>query len=267
VIRRGMPRYAHAVSSPPQNSGIDPLKRMLLEMAQVRDSRTLLPWLVTRLVDISDSTVAAAAWELGSTDACSVDSDTDACRLDDECLHLVALATRTARGTIVTANPDLERALRRMPLTSLDSTSDAAVPEMLRREGTRRWLALRLVHRQKMVGALGLFQRDSDEPSTTEMLQLVANQLAAVIANERAIEEIRRLQQRLDSSQGMPRPAPGTPVVSEADIRRFERSNIAAALEATGGRVYGRGGAAELLGLKPTTLASRLKKLGLPTRT
>ena len=64
----------------------------------------------------------------------------------------------------------------------------------------------------------------------------------------------------------MPRPSPGAPVVSEADLRRFERDNIAAALEATRGRVYGRGGAAELLGLKPTTLASRLKKLGLSTR-
>ena len=45
-------------------------------------------------------------------------------------------------------------------------------------------------------------------------------------------------------------------------MRRFEKENLLAALEATGGRVYGRGGAADLLGVKPTTLASRLKKLG-----
>jgi transcriptional regulator with GAF, ATPase, and Fis domain len=58
-------------------------------------------------------------------------------------------------------------------------------------------------------------------------------------------------------------------VLAEADMRRLERDNLLAALEATGGRVYGRGGAAELLGVKPTTLASRLKKLGStsgPTR-
>jgi transcriptional regulator with GAF, ATPase, and Fis domain len=55
-------------------------------------------------------------------------------------------------------------------------------------------------------------------------------------------------------------------VVPEADVRRFEKENLLAALEATGGRVYGRGGAADLLGVKPTTLASRLKKLGIATR-
>ena len=55
-------------------------------------------------------------------------------------------------------------------------------------------------------------------------------------------------------------------VVPEADVRRFEKENLLAALEATGGRVYGKGGAADLLGVKPTTLASRLKKLGIATR-
>ena len=59
---------------------------------------------------------------------------------------------------------------------------------------------------------------------------------------------------------------PSKAVVPEADVRRFEKENLLAALEATGGRVYGRGGAADLLGVKPTTLASRLKKLGIVTR-
>jgi transcriptional regulator with GAF, ATPase, and Fis domain len=62
------------------------------------------------------------------------------------------------------------------------------------------------------------------------------------------------------------RPVRGKAVVPEADVRRFEKENLLAALEATGGRVYGRGGAADLLGVKPTTLASRLKKLGIVTR-
>jgi transcriptional regulator with GAF, ATPase, and Fis domain len=65
---------------------------------------------------------------------------------------------------------------------------------------------------------------------------------------------------------GPERPIRGKAVVPEADVRRFERENLLAALEATGGRVYGRGGAADLLGVKPTTLASRLKKLGIVTR-
>ena len=42
-----------------------------------------------------------------------------------------------------------------------------------------------------------------------------------------------------------------------------ERQNLLAALERTGWKIYGSGGAAELLGIKPSTLASRLKKLGI----
>jgi transcriptional regulator with GAF, ATPase, and Fis domain len=34
-------------------------------------------------------------------------------------------------------------------------------------------------------------------------------------------------------------------------------------LAATGGRIYGAGGAAEILGLKPSTLQSRMGKLGI----
>jgi transcriptional regulator with GAF, ATPase, and Fis domain len=52
-------------------------------------------------------------------------------------------------------------------------------------------------------------------------------------------------------------------VVRDADMRRRERDNIVAALDRSGWKIYGRGGAAELLGLRPTTLASRIKKLGI----
>jgi len=50
-------------------------------------------------------------------------------------------------------------------------------------------------------------------------------------------------------------------------MRQQERENIAAALRRTHGKIYGEDGAARLLGIKPTTLLSRLAKLGLkPTR-
>jgi transcriptional regulator with GAF, ATPase, and Fis domain len=45
------------------------------------------------------------------------------------------------------------------------------------------------------------------------------------------------------------------------ELRRQERDAIAAALKQTNGKVSGRGGAAELLGMKPTTLASRISAL------
>lgn len=50
-------------------------------------------------------------------------------------------------------------------------------------------------------------------------------------------------------------------VRTEAEIRQIEVDNILSALKACNGKVSGSGGAAELLGMKPTTLYSRIKAL------
>ena len=58
-------------------------------------------------------------------------------------------------------------------------------------------------------------------------------------------------------------------VLTERQMHDLERENLAAALRQSGGKIYGAGGAAGLLGIKPTTLCSRLKKMGikrLPSR-
>ena len=52
-------------------------------------------------------------------------------------------------------------------------------------------------------------------------------------------------------------------VRTEQEVRDTERENLLVALNKTRWKVYGRGGAAELLGIKPGTLAARMKKLGL----
>jgi len=46
-------------------------------------------------------------------------------------------------------------------------------------------------------------------------------------------------------------------------IEGVERMHINSVLEKTGWRIRGRNGAAEILGLKPTTLNSKMKKLGI----
>ena len=56
---------------------------------------------------------------------------------------------------------------------------------------------------------------------------------------------------------------PSAAVVPEAEVRRRERENVLAALEQAQWKVYGPGGAAELLGIKATTLASRMRALGI----
>jgi formate hydrogenlyase transcriptional activator len=52
-------------------------------------------------------------------------------------------------------------------------------------------------------------------------------------------------------------------LLTDADRRDRDRANITAALQSCGGRIFGPNGAAALLGVKPTTLASRIKVLGI----
>lgn len=47
------------------------------------------------------------------------------------------------------------------------------------------------------------------------------------------------------------------------EIKQLDRENILIALKQTGGKIFGKGGAAELLETRPTTLASRIKRMGL----
>lgn len=52
-------------------------------------------------------------------------------------------------------------------------------------------------------------------------------------------------------------------VIPDQEMKRRERENILSALKLTHWRVHGPGGAAELLGVRPTTLTSRIKRMRL----
>ncbi|MDF2180938.1 sigma 54-interacting transcriptional regulator [Neptuniibacter sp. CAU 1671] len=58
----------------------------------------------------------------------------------------------------------------------------------------------------------------------------------------------------------------GKQIPTATDLREQGRRAIILALEQSGGRISGAGGAAEILALKPTTLASRIKKLQIDPR-
>ncbi len=55
-------------------------------------------------------------------------------------------------------------------------------------------------------------------------------------------------------------------LMTEHELRELETHNLRRALKISGGRVFGDDGAAALLGVKPTTLSSRLKKLKIEPR-
>ncbi len=58
-------------------------------------------------------------------------------------------------------------------------------------------------------------------------------------------------------------------LLTEEEIKKLQRDNLVKALTIADWRVSGKGGAAELLGLKPTTLADRMRSYGIerPRRT
>jgi PAS domain S-box-containing protein len=93
---------------------------------------------------------------------------------------------------------------------------------------------------------------------------------------ERAVILARNGPVRFDLGSTLSRPLPvmasNAPVapaaeipggLTLADLKARERELILSTLQRTNGKIYGAEGAAALLGLKPTTLASKIKKLGL----
>jgi transcriptional regulator with GAF, ATPase, and Fis domain len=71
---------------------------------------------------------------------------------------------------------------------------------------------------------------------------------------------VARSSPRADSSAGS---AAQPKFLTEVELERFERDNLVQALEAANWKISGPDSAAELLGVKPTTLLSRMTKWGL----
>jgi formate hydrogenlyase transcriptional activator len=103
-----------------------------------------------------------------------------------------------------------------------------------------------------------------------ETLQVLGDYLWP--GNVRELENV--VERALILSQGphmdlggwFPRPSPAPRERGTQALEEIEREHILAVLEWTGWRVSGDGGAAGLLGMKPTTLEARMKKLGITRR-
>lgn len=52
-------------------------------------------------------------------------------------------------------------------------------------------------------------------------------------------------------------------IIRSDDLSKLERDNILAALEFARWKISGAGGAAQILGMNPSTLASRMRSLGI----
>lgn len=97
---------------------------------------------------------------------------------------------------------------------------------------------------------------------------------ALILSEGRDLRVDLALGQTEETRPPVARPRPAQPqlelainVLSQEEMDRLERDNIVAALLKTRWKIAGPRGAARLLGVKPSTLASRIKRLGLQPET
>ena len=220
--------------------------------------------------DAAESAMALTAatlcrvWLLGPGDLCAGCAMAGECPDRRRCLHLAASVGATRR---------LDGPWRRVPLGARDvgRVARELEPHVLAGEALAAagladpsWLAL---HRTTAFGAwplsaeshcLGVFAffapREPD-PATRRALDALGRLAGAALAGVRPPSPV--------EAPAFHRPAAAGESRDAATMADVQRRAILATLARTGGRVSGPGGAAELLGMKPTTLESRIRRLGM----
>lgn len=118
-------------------------------------------------------------------------------------------------------------------------------PGWIARQGVRAFAGLPLATGGEVVGVMAVFSRTMLADADIDAMQLLADVAAA-----RLVSLARTSAVRPD-------------LLTRPQMRELEKRSIEAALAETRGKVFGPGGAAALLQMKPTTLASRVKTLGI----
>lgn len=101
-----------------------------------------------------------------------------------------------------------------------------------------------------------------DWPGNVRELENVLERAVIISRNNQLRLELPDVE-RHTSKPVAPMPELNDGLMTEQQKRERDRRMIMQALEACDGKVFGPGGAAELLGVKPTTLASRIKRWGI----
>ncbi len=140
-------------------------------------------------------------------------------------------------------------------------------PGWIARQGVRAFFGFPLVNADDVLGVLAVFERSTPAEDRVAELQFLAEYAAARLADVLVRFEQPMSAAKLESPAAETATAsPPTSILTRQELRALEREAIANALDRTSGRVFGPDGAARLLGMKPTTLASRIKVLGLRAR-
>jgi transcriptional regulator with GAF, ATPase, and Fis domain len=228
-----------------------------------------------QLVAVATSGVLARVWLNGPGDLCRSCPMRPECPDQTRCLHLVASAgvtTRTDgpfRRFPLGARDVGKVATTRAPFFAREGLSGAGLadPAWISTHRIQSFAAIPIEVGERCLGVLAVFLRRSLSHEDERLLAGAAACAAAIVSGLRdhATRELARPATFAPSSAD----ATGDPGALEPTAHRgprtlatIEREAIERALLHTGGRVSGPHGAAKLLGLKPTTLESRMKKLG-----
>lgn len=219
--------------------------------------------------DLAEATLALTGatlcrvWLIGPGDQCSTCAMAAECADRRQCLHLAASVGTSRR---------LDGPWRRFPLGAREmgrvartleplvlagealATADLADPGWLALHGTTTFGVWPLAAAGRCRGVLAFFA--PREPDATLHRALDALGRLAGAALGPGIMPAPVEEHAPSRNAGEAHGASGT----MADV---QRRAILATLARTGGRVSGPGGAAELLGMKPTTLESRIRRLGV----
>ncbi len=200
-----------------QTSGLigDP-QRLLLDLAGHHHLSELLPLAVQRLA-AGPAVALVRIWLIRPP----LEHDCRSCRFTAECanrercLHLVASAGHSLSNK-TPAWEGLDGTFRRFPigvrkvgqiaktgksLEVADVAHDqawAADSHWIRDERIAAFAGHPLLHRGEVLGVLGLFARERPGQTCFEWLRMIADHLAAAIANARALDEIDSLKRRLE---------------------------------------------------------------------
>ncbi len=191
-------------------------KKLLLELAGLHQLSELLPFAVRQLAS-GQSVALVRIWLMLPP----LDDDCGKCRLVSEChsrqrcLHLVASAGHSLDKSLRSWDR-LDGRFRRFPIgvrkvgqiantgKSLevpnvgDDPSWAADPDWILKEQISSFAGHPLMHRGDVLGVIGLFARNQPGSLCFEWLRMIADHLAAAIANARAVDEIAALKRQLE---------------------------------------------------------------------
>jgi len=211
--------------------------------------------------------VLARVWLIGAGDLCATCPWRPECPDRTTCLHLVASAGLTTR---------LDGPYRRFPIGArlvgrvvttrepLVARQDAATlgiadPGWLALHRVQGFAAFPIVHAGLCLGVAAVFARASLDDAALARLADTVRLGASALGHARAFRDLASERNRLAARNAE---LSGT-IGGGRTFAEIQRAAIERALARARGRISGPRGAAVALGMRPTTLESKMKKLGV----